>query len=87
VVVDSNNYAFQLYQSGIFADSTCGTTPSHTTNIVGWNVDTDGTEYWIMRNSWSTKWGYYGYMYVAITDGVGYCAIQYAPSYPTVTGP
>jgi C1A family cysteine protease len=33
---------------------------------VGFGVHTDGTEYAIVRNSWSTSWGEKGYVRISI---------------------
>ena len=52
------NNAFMNYKSGIFNQCDNTTQPNHAINLVGW--DDDG-QYWIMRNSWSTKWGEAGY--------------------------
>lgn len=33
----------------------------HAVDIVGWGMDSNGTFYWIMRNSWGIAWGDQGY--------------------------
>jgi C1A family cysteine protease len=52
---------FMLYRSGIFEDSVCNNTPeslNHAVLLVGYGTDnTTGTDFWIVKNSWSTKWG------------------------------
>lgn len=50
---------FMAYKNGIFNKCTTTTQPNHAINLVGW--DDDG-QYWIMRNSWSSRWGENGYM-------------------------
>merc|ERR1719174_2226797 len=81
VLVEADKSVFQMYRSGIFDNTACGTNLDHATLVVGYGSEA-GQEYWIMKNSWGLGWGEDGYMRLAIVDGVGICAIQSAPLYP-----
>jgi len=83
VAIQANKYCFQTYSSGIFNNSSCGTSLDHATNVVGWGTS-GNTDYWIMRNSWGTSWGMKGYMELEIISGKGYCGIQMEPLYANV---
>ena len=79
VLVEADRSAFQRYQGGILDDYSCGTQYDHAVSLVGWGNE-NGTEYWILRNSWGTSWGESGYMRVKIVPGAGYCGVQQNPS-------
>ena len=62
VSIDSSNWSFQLYESGIYDESKCNPIAiNHSIGCVGFGVEGD-TKYWILRNSWGTSWGEEGYM-------------------------
>lgn len=81
MAIQANQLSFQLYSSGIFTNTNCGTNLDHATNVVGWGTS-NGMDYWIMRNSWGTSWGMAGYMELEIVNGVGLCGIQMEPLFP-----
>jgi hypothetical protein len=46
----------------------------HAVVIVGWGQNKNGKKYWIIRNSWGTKWGDGGYF--KMVRGVNNCLIE-----------
>ena len=75
------------YESGIFNDPECGVSSiDHATLVVGYGSE-NGTEYWIMKNSWKSTWGEEGYMRLEIQQGAGICRIQEQVNYPITNDP
>jgi cathepsin X len=60
------------YQGGIVRDSGNPKDKSinHIVSIVGWDVEKDGGQYWIVRNSWGEYWGDMGYFNIEMGNNV-----------------
>ena len=70
VAVDATNW--QMYAGGVFTD--CGENLDHAVLLVGYT-----SQYWIIKNSWGTQWGYGGYIYLG---GGNTCGLANSASYP-----
>jgi len=81
----STNY-FQTYSSGILSNATaCGTNVDHAVLVVGYGYEASSSmNYWIVKNSWGKDWGNQGYVWIEAVEGIGICAIQSGPLYPTL---
>ena len=81
-VAAGNNY-FRLYTGGVLNNPACGKALDHAIVAVGYGTDADtNTPYYIVRNSWGTKWGEAGYIRMARVAGDGQCGIQIRPVWP-----
>ncbi|KAI9086160.1 hypothetical protein K1719_031881 [Acacia pycnantha] len=78
----------QFYQGGIVDGENCpvGSPINHAVLIVGYD-SRDGTDYWIVKNSWGESWGMNGYFMIQrntnLPDGV--CSINKYASFPIAT--
>ena len=86
IAIEADTKTFQLYKSGIITSDSCGTSLDHGVLIVGYGNE-DNTDYWLVKNSWSSSWGDEGYVKIARSDDTndpGICGIAMQPSYPIV---
>jgi len=84
VAIAADSYIFQTYTSGVITSAKCGTTIDHAVTAVGFGTDTDGTEYFLVQNSWGTSWGDNGLVKIAATVAPGTCGINQNVAYPYV---
>ncbi|XP_006849385.2 ervatamin-B [Amborella trichopoda] len=79
VGVDGSGFEFKHYSEGVFTGD-CGTEMSHAVTAIGYGTTEDGTDYWLIKNSWGQTWGDKGYM--KMQRGVNLCGIANMASYP-----
>uniref|UniRef100_A0ACD5U3N3 Uncharacterized protein n=1 Tax=Avena sativa TaxID=4498 RepID=A0ACD5U3N3_AVESA len=84
VAVDGGDMTFQFYSGGVMTGS-CGTDLDHGIAAIGYGTTSDGTKYWLLKNSWGTSWGENGFLRMEkdIADKKGMCGLAMEPSYPT----
>ena len=76
---------FQFYREGIYIDPACGNSIdvlNHAVVAVGYGEVSQG-KYYIMRNSWGTKWGKNGYLFMP-RDMNNHCGVASYAIYPLV---
>ncbi len=59
---------FMSYGGGVYRRTSNNLLGGHAVKIVGWGKDTDGSEYWIVANSWNTGWGEQGFFRIAFGE-------------------
>jgi len=64
---------FISYKGGIYKHTSGSLLGGHAVKIIGWGTE-DGTDYWIVANSWNTTWGENGFFRIAL----GECGIDRA---------
>ena len=80
--VSINATQIQLYNGGVFNPTNCTKATNHAVLVVGYGHDlATGLDYWIVKNSWGTRWGVRGYIYVVRNKG-NKCGIANHACYP-----
>ncbi|RCN53126.1 hypothetical protein ANCCAN_00679 [Ancylostoma caninum] len=64
---------FSFYKSGIYVHKWGEQTGAHAVKVVGWGRE-NGTDYWLIANSWNTDWGEGGFF--RIVRGTNNCEIE-----------
>merc|ERR1712010_389076 len=75
--------SFQHYSHGIYSDPNCRYGQlNHAVLLVGYNKDSWGQGYWIVKNSWGSGWGQGGYIHMKM--GENSCGLANSGMYPLV---
>lgn len=81
--VNAKNWYY--YKGGVMTYAACGNSTmsdmDHAVQVVGFNTGAP-VPYWIVRNTWSTIWGEYGYIYLEYAKNT--CGIANLATYPEV---
>jgi len=82
VSVDASRWKF--YTSGVFSGCPSGDDKvdiNHAVQLVGYGTDPLQGPYWLIRNSWTPKWGEGGYMRLERHTGKQWCGIDDTPDH------
>ncbi|KAL3882300.1 hypothetical protein ACJMK2_028661 [Sinanodonta woodiana] len=83
VAIDSSHCSFKHYSGGVYEEDQCNSTVvNHAVLVVGYGTE-KGKDYWLVKNSWSERWGDKGYIKMARNKG-NMCGIASYASYPLV---
>lgn len=63
IAIEADQSVFHDYTGGIIS-SGCGRTLDHGVLLVGYGTE-NGTDFWVVKNSWGTGWGDAGYVRIA----------------------
>ncbi|KAN0026394.1 hypothetical protein ACTFIV_007378 [Dictyostelium citrinum] len=84
VPIDTSTKEFQHLSGGVYYSDSCNPWNTiHAVLAIGYGTDENGTDYFLMKNSWGPSWGTNGFF--KVKRGVnGKCGIVTAASYPIV---
>ncbi|XP_041516069.1 cathepsin 8-like isoform X2 [Microtus oregoni] len=87
VGIDARHESFKLYRGGIYYEPNCRSDViNHSVLLVSYGYEgreSDGSKYWLIKNSHGEKWGMNGYMKIA-RDKNNHCGIATYAIYPRV---
>ena len=81
--MDASWGSFHMYKKGVYSESKCSSRKlDHGVLVIGYGTTEDGEEYFLVKNSWGTKWGMDGYFMISRKHNM--CGIASQASYPIV---
>lgn len=85
IAIDAGHRSFQFYATGIYDEPECSSSQlDHGVLLVGYGREGyTGGKYWLVKNSWSEKWGLQGYIKMT-KDKDNQCGVASSASYPIV---
>lgn len=72
IAVRAGSSCWQFYSGGILTEEdNCALGLDHAVVVVGLDQAADGTNYWLVQNSWGSWWGENGFIKLEAVDGEG----------------
>jgi len=58
----------EVYKGGIYSEYDPNPQINHIVSVVGWGAENNGSQFWIIRNSWGTPWGEDGFFRIVLGE-------------------
>lgn len=83
VAMDINHESLMRYSGGIYYEPNCSDDTNHALLLVGYG-NVNGTDFWIVKNSFGVKWGEGGFLRIA-RNLKNHCGIASESYYPEIS--
>ncbi|XP_050405707.1 procathepsin L [Patella vulgata] len=85
VAIDASRPSYRFYQKGVYYEPTCNQNQlDHANLVTGYGVTSNGTEYWMVKESYGSRWGSLGGYIMMSRNRNNNCGIATTASYPIV---